>query len=129
MRLSNEYFLRSVRMLSELANGELVTAIVHRAISAGNVGYLDQNPEGDHYASMDSAPPDALRRPVSILAVAGTLGLPYETTRRHVQKLLKIGWCKRVKGASSRRRPPSSATNMMRRCWPRSPICAGSIAR
>ena len=98
VRLSNEHFLRSIRMLSELSKGELVTAIVHRAISAGNVGYLDQNPDGDHYASMDSAPPDRLRRPVSILAVAGTLGLPYETTRRHVQKLLKAGWCKRVKG-------------------------------
>jgi hypothetical protein len=98
VRLSNEYFLRSVRMLSELSNGELLTAIVHRAISAGNVGYLDQSPEGDHYASLDSVPPDALRRPVSILAVAGTLGLPYETTRRHVHKLLKSGQCRKVKG-------------------------------
>lgn len=39
--------------------------------------------------------PDALRRTVSILSVADYLGLPYETTRRHVLKLVDRGYCVR----------------------------------
>jgi DeoR/GlpR family transcriptional regulator of sugar metabolism len=39
-----------------------------------------------------------MRRPVSILAVAGSLGLPYETVRRYVTKLVKMGLCIRVRG-------------------------------
>src|SRR6185295_13738301 len=39
------------------------------------------------YATVDRPPPDALRRPVSINAIARSLGLPYETVRRRVVTL------------------------------------------
>jgi hypothetical protein len=39
--------------------------------------------------------PDTLRRPVAILSIANYLGLPYETTRRHVMKLVDRGFCQR----------------------------------
>ena len=99
VRLSDEYLLRTVRLISDLADGELLTAIVFRAVVAGNIGYLDANPaEAAAYSGLDSPPPDHLRRPVSVLSLAGSLGLPYETTRRHVGKLLAAGRCQAVKG-------------------------------
>ena len=70
VRLSDDYFLRSVRLISDLFEGELLTAIVFRAIVAANIGHLEANPaEGAAYAGIDTPPPDDLRRPVSILSV------------------------------------------------------------
>jgi hypothetical protein len=95
VRLSDEYFLRALRIISDLTGGDMITAIVFRAVVAGNIGYLDtQSPEAALYGDLDTVPPDNLRRPVSILSVSGTLGMPYETTRRHVRKLIASGLCR-----------------------------------
>ena len=97
VRLSDDYVLRSLRLISDMAGGELLTAIVFRAIVAGNIAHLDSNPaEAAQYSDLQCAPPDSLRRPVSVLSVANSLGLPYETTRRHVRKLIQAGHCRRV---------------------------------
>jgi DNA-binding Lrp family transcriptional regulator len=45
------------------------------------------------YATLESSPGDDLRRPVSIHAVAESLGLPFETVRRRVGGLARIGAC------------------------------------
>jgi len=96
VRLSDEYVLRALRLINDLAGGELLTAIIFRAIIAGNIGYLDANTaEAAPYSDMATLPPDHMRRPVSVLSVADSLGLPYETTRRHVRKLIKAGHCRR----------------------------------
>jgi hypothetical protein len=98
-RLSTQHFLRSAEMVREHTGGDLVTGVVLRVITAGNIGYLDQDPDTfGRFASLEDAPPDDVRRPVSISAVAGSLGLTYETARRHVSKLVKAGLCVRVKG-------------------------------
>jgi hypothetical protein len=98
VRLSDAYVLRALRLISDLSGGELLTAIVFRAIVAGNIGYLDGNPlDAAPYSDLETSPPDELRRPVSILSVAGALGLPYETTRRHVRKLVQSGQCEMTK--------------------------------
>ena len=99
VRLSDEYFLRALRIIAELTGADMVTAIVFRAVVAGNIGYLEgQESEAALYADLDTVPPDHLRRPVSILSVSGTLGLPYETTRRHVRKLIASGFCRMERG-------------------------------
>jgi hypothetical protein len=98
-RLSVDYILRSVRLISEHAGGDLMTGLVLRAIVAANAGYLDQDSKTfGLYAALDDAPPDEVRRPVSVLAVAGSLGMPFETTRRHVIKLQQAGLVIKVKG-------------------------------
>jgi hypothetical protein len=98
-RLSTQHFLRSAEMVREHAGADLVTGVVLRVITAGNIGYLDQDPDTfGQFASLEDVPPDDVRRPVSISAVAGSLGLSYETARRHVSKLVKAGLCVRVKG-------------------------------
>lgn len=97
-RLSSDYFLRALRLVADLHDGELITGIIFQAIIAANTAHLEQTGEGARHAGNDSVPPDDLRKPVSVLGVAGALGLPFETTRRHVNRLLASGRCKRVRG-------------------------------
>ena len=99
VRLATEYFLRSMQLLVEFVDGDLVTALVFLAIVSANVSHLNADgPEGPLHVDSDDVPPDEARKPVSVLALAGSLDLPYETTRRHVAKLLKSGQCVRVAG-------------------------------
>lgn len=95
-RLCADYLLRSLKIVGELANGELLTGLVNLALVQANVAHLDRVSSG--YDGIDKAPPDEMRRPVSVLALSAMLGLPYETTRRHVAKMLKTGQCVRAKG-------------------------------
>jgi hypothetical protein len=97
-RLATEHFLRSARELSDQAGGNLFKGLTLRAIVAANVGHFDQQPKTSARQAASPATPDDLLRPVSVLAIAGSLGLPYETTRRHVAALMKEGACTRVKG-------------------------------
>lgn len=96
-RLGATYILRSIGVLSKLTDGNVVRALVWLTIIEGNVAHLIGE-EGEPYRELDEVPPDDLRRPVSVLAVAHTLGMPYETTRRHVEALIGEGRCLRVKG-------------------------------
>ncbi len=99
IRLSIEYFLRTAQMISNGAGGNLLSGVIQLAIIAGNVGYLDSNPEEPPpFASLDDVIPDSMRRPISVLGVAESLSLPYETTRKHIERLIEAGHCKRVKG-------------------------------
>jgi hypothetical protein len=99
VRLCTEYFLRTAQLLTEHAGGDLLTAVILRAIVAGNIGYLDDDLEKSSvYGSLENVPPDDLRRPISVLAVSRSLSLPFETTRRHVKKLIGAGLCIKVKG-------------------------------
>lgn len=45
------------------------------------------------YATLDAPPPDELRRPVSVSAVANSLRLPYETVRRRISAMAEQGLC------------------------------------
>jgi DNA-binding transcriptional regulator YhcF (GntR family) len=47
-------------------------------------------------ASIDDIAPEDLRRPISVHALAGSLHMPYETTRRCVGRLIDKGFVKRV---------------------------------
>jgi len=71
---------------------DMVDGLLLVAISQANVALITRDPELQRtYATLDRPPPDDLRRPVSINAVAGSLRLPYETTRRRVAALVKAG--------------------------------------
>lgn len=96
-RLSSDYFLRTLALMSEFHEGDIIKAIVFQAIVAANTAHLDQSPDGARYTAADNAPPDDLRRPVSALAIAQALGMPFETTRRYVNRLLAEGKCVRVR--------------------------------
>ncbi|HWA61981.1 MAG TPA: hypothetical protein VG939_11440 [Caulobacteraceae bacterium] len=98
-RLTTKFLLRSLKLVSDLHDGEMLTAIIASAIVDANTALIDSNLQpGGPYADLADPPPNEARRPVSVLAVADSLGLPFETVRRHVNRLIAAGWCVRVKG-------------------------------
>jgi hypothetical protein len=71
--------------------------VIYLAISRANLSASFANPRtARRHAGVAEAPTDAVRQPVSVLAISKDLELPYETTRRHVGKLVSQGLCRRV---------------------------------
>jgi hypothetical protein len=97
-RVSSEYILRAMQLLVE-AYGDIRTGIIAQTIVTANTAHLDtRGGDGWRYSAIDECPPDEVRRPISIARLAESLGLPFETTRRHVQRLIDTGVCVRVEG-------------------------------
>ncbi|HWA60572.1 MAG TPA: hypothetical protein VG939_04320 [Caulobacteraceae bacterium] len=97
MRLTQHFFLRQAELLADITGGDLLLGVVFIAISSANTGYLAEPSNDQHgYADLDDLPPDELRRPVSVLAIAESLRLPYETARRYVARLEAQGLVRRV---------------------------------
>jgi hypothetical protein len=68
-------------------------ALLVMAIKA-NIAPLTREAEARlHYGDLENPAPDAERRPVSISAIAGSLGLPFETVRRRIKHLESLGIC------------------------------------
>ena len=84
-RLAGEFFIRGVEIIARAHEGDLLKGIIFTAIAVANR-------EG---ASAGQAGP----RPASVMSVASSIGLPYETTRRYVNLLVAQGLCER-KGRS-----------------------------
>lgn len=79
--------------------GGVMPLLIWAGVMRANVRHLMADPEmAWRYASHDEPPPDTLRRPISIRALAGEVGLPFETTRRHVAAMIEKGWLAMVAG-------------------------------
>lgn len=77
---------------------DLIDALVFITITQANVESINRDPELQRrYATYDQPPPDELRRPISINAVAQSLGIPFETIRRRMVKLSMLGLFKSTK--------------------------------
>lgn len=106
---SFDLMLRIMSMMSNLFDGDPTSALVFISILRGNVQHLNvsnaprKDAEGGIY-------PDTLRRPVSIQSVSLSLGVPYETARRHIHKLVSAGYVERrgARGFVVPERVPSS---------------------
>ncbi|MFN3584724.1 helix-turn-helix domain-containing protein [Phenylobacterium sp.] len=90
-------------ILDEVATGieslAPLDAMLVMAINQANIAPLTREPLARmRYGRMEAAAPDARRRPVSINAVAASLRLPFETTRRRVRRLQDAGACAAVEG-------------------------------
>jgi hypothetical protein len=95
----------SIRVAARLANGfaldlvklggfgrDVIDGLLLVAISQANVAQITRSPELQlRYATLDQAPPDELRRPVSISAIANSLQIPFETARRRITALVDVG--------------------------------------
>jgi len=69
-------------------------ALILLAVVQANVAPLMRDPDAQRaYAAAGAPPPDELRRPVSINAIAHSLRLPYETVRRRLLRLAKADAC------------------------------------
>lgn len=71
---------------------DVIDGLLLAAISQANVAQITRNPELQRrYATLDQPPPDELRRPVSVSAIANSLRIPFETARRRIATLADLG--------------------------------------
>jgi len=95
-RLSGAYVLRVFQVTMETF-GDIRTGLLAQVIHAANTAHLDPLTEaGRRLAGPDGILPDELRRPISVKRLAESTGLPFESTRRIVQRLIADGRCVRV---------------------------------
>jgi DNA-binding Lrp family transcriptional regulator len=97
MRFSGEYVLRAFQLLVDTF-GDVRAGLLVQAINVANIAAVYRSDEGRRAAGADGSLPDELRRPISIARLADSTGLPFETTRRVVQRLIDTGACRRAKG-------------------------------
>lgn len=95
MSLGADYALRLIRAFTDLFDGDLGLAMVFIAAAQAGTEHLRDGQDYPDIAAGDFFPDD-LRRPVSVSALARSLGLPVETTRRHVVKLAANGYANRT---------------------------------
>ena len=91
-----QHVLRCVSIAADLGGGDMVHGVILLTIIHANTTLLRLSNGDRDYDALSGAPDDSLRRPVSVYAVARQLGLPYETVRRHVGKLMEEGRCLRL---------------------------------
>ena len=98
----------ALRVAARLANGfaldlvklggfgrDVIDGLLLVAISQANVAQIIRDPDLQlAYAALDHAPPDDMRRPVSISAIANSLRIPFETARRRIAALTELGLLK-----------------------------------
>lgn len=86
-------FLRD-EMATGIGQLDPLDALLVTAINQANIAPLTRDPAARAaYGGLEAPAPDAARRPVSINAVAASLGLPFETTRRRICRLAAQGVC------------------------------------
>ncbi|HVI33745.1 hypothetical protein [Phenylobacterium sp.] len=91
-RLSLAYLLDQIHLSRNGA--DIVDRLLIAAVIDANLGAikLDQGLQFT-YGALDAPSPDALLRPVSVNAVAQSVGLPFETVRRRIARLTREGAC------------------------------------
>ncbi len=95
LRLGMDYFLRQMVVLSTPFGGDMMLAATFLAICQGSVRHLNE-PVRPSPLAVEGVFPDGVRRPVTIASVARTLGIPRETARRYVHRLIASGHCRTV---------------------------------
>ena len=90
-RLLLAFVLRVLESFTGLY-GDVVTGTILSATIAANIRHVTEDPVlARRYASEDMPPPDALRVPIALRALARAIDLPFETVRRRVATLVAEG--------------------------------------
>ena len=96
-RLTGAFLLDTVQ-IARGASDPLDTLLASAIIQA-NVADIQRHADVlVAFAESDAPPPDSLRRPVSINAVAASLNLPFETVRRRIGAMARDGFVRFVDG-------------------------------
>jgi DNA-binding Lrp family transcriptional regulator len=71
---------------------DLIDGLLFTAVLTANLTPILRDADAQlAYAALDKAVPEAMRRPVSISAIAHSLGMPFETVRRRLRGLVRRG--------------------------------------
>jgi DNA-binding transcriptional regulator YhcF (GntR family) len=91
------FLLRLLEVNVPVFNGDVTMVAVWMALACESVRAVTYNKDlAWKYGDADTPIPDELRRPVSVAAVAQSLAMPFETTRRHLARLADRQLCMRV---------------------------------
>jgi len=94
-RLVIEFLIKAVCSGARVHRGSLARSLTYFAIQHANVEHLSRDPAlAWRYA--DDYPPDNVRRPISVHALAQAMAASPETTRRRVAELIADGACVKV---------------------------------
>lgn len=96
-RAAADYLLRALAEVSALFSGDLNTGVIFLAIARASVPVRPGELRNPHVGE-DGVVPDHARRPITTLAVANSLRMPRETVRRHINRLIELGYCERTTG-------------------------------
>ena len=78
---------------------DFIRGLIFIAVMTMNVSHITHDAaEAWRYADAATTPPDDMRAPASVRAVADRVGMPYETTRQHLIRLVELGRASRVAG-------------------------------
>jgi hypothetical protein len=95
-RIVVDFGLRIVDSTSPMLGYDFAVSCVFMAVLSANASPFAFDPtEAWRYGTRDELPPDEARRPVQLMEVSQVLGIPYETARRQVNKLIAGGHCTR----------------------------------
>ncbi len=95
LSLGADYALRLIRIFTDLFDGDMNRALVFIAAAQAGTEHLRERGDNVELVSGEFFP-DEMRRPVSVSALARSLGIPVETTRRHVVQLAETGFARRT---------------------------------
>jgi DNA-binding Lrp family transcriptional regulator len=95
LRVFADYFLRVVDAVTRNV-GDIIAGLVLLGILTANTEHLPDGEAGAEGVQAEDFVSDALRRPVSVAALARRLRLPEETVRRHAAQLVADGRCVRT---------------------------------
>ncbi len=93
------YVLRAVVDAVDLHGADFLHTVLYATVITMNVPHITHDRQlAWRYADASSGPPDEMRRPVTVRAVAERIGVPYETTRQNLMRLIERGDLARVPG-------------------------------
>ncbi len=88
--------LRGADTLGRMHPGGFVDGLIFTAIWTANVRHITSAAENLTFGGLDQVPPDEMRRPVTVNAIANSLRIPYETLRRAVNRMVRDGTAVRL---------------------------------
>lgn len=90
-RVAAHFILRSLVLANNVHHGDAVEALIFTAIWTTNTSHI----RGQD--SFNEVPiPEDLRRPVTVARLAQVVGIPPETVRRYVNRMVDLGLCRRI---------------------------------
>lgn len=95
-RATIQLVMETFDLLSRVIDSDTVGGFIFLGNASANTRHLRPgSPDAQAYADTGTVVPDSMRRGISVHALSHEVNLPYETTRRHVQKLIQEGLCLR----------------------------------
>ena len=94
--IASDFMLRGIEIAAPVF-GDFTTSFTFLGVMTANARAITYDAaQAWTYAHAHTPPPDSARIPVSIRSLSEQIGVPFETTRRHVNRLVEAGRLRRL---------------------------------